>query len=178
LIGTERLAATLRRLVSTLWPVCVETVNSTHKRLGLAACLVGRIDHARDMRLRCNTVSESHLTRGAPVSRVKAAPILIGRCRMTATCWPLRHGPPTDSLCVGTFRTTCLRCRVDNHTRSGGGPASRLLLAVSLEKSDDSQLLVIDLAVRSHRAALLGRKMSVVATLTWPTRYICAIDCH
>ena len=158
--------------------LCVETVNTTHKRLGPAACLLGRFDQARDKRLRCNTVSESRLTRGAPVSRIKAAPILIGRCRMTATCWPLRHGRPTDSLCVGTFRTTRLRCPVDDHTRSDGGPASRLLLAVSLEMSDDSPLFVIGHAVRSHCVALLGRKMSVVAKLTWPTRYVWAIDCH
>jgi len=113
LIGPERLAATLWRLAATLWPLCVETVNTTHKRLGPAACLVGRSDQARDMRLRCNTVSESRVTRGGPVSWIKAAPILIGRSRMTATCWPLRRGPPTDNLCVGTFRTTRLRMLSD-----------------------------------------------------------------
>jgi len=32
---------------------------------------------------------------------------------MTATCWPLRRGPPTDNLCVGTFRTTRLRMLSD-----------------------------------------------------------------
>ena len=89
------------------------------------------------------------------MSRIKAAPILVGRSRMTATCWPLRRGPPTDNLCVGTFRTTRLRCPVDDHTRSDGGPASRLLRAVSLEKSDDSPLLVIGHVVRSHCVALL-----------------------
>jgi len=59
-----------------------------------------------------------------------------------------------------------------------GGPASRFQRAVSLEESDDSPLLVTGHVVRSHCVALLGWKMSVVAKLTWPTRHICAIDCH
>ena len=71
-------------------------------------------DEARDMRLLRNTVNESRVTRGGPVSRIKAAPILIGRARTTPSCWIFRRDPLSGSLCVVTSGFDATRLRVSS----------------------------------------------------------------
>jgi len=118
-------------MAATRWPLCcgpkshgqcVRTVDTNHYCCDPAAFLSGWSDEARDMRLRCNTVNESHVTRGAPVSRIKAAPILIGRAKITASCWPFRLDPPSKSLCVGTSGDTTRLRLSSNRQRHSCGP--------------------------------------------------------
>jgi len=74
-------------MAATRWPLCcgptydfqcVRTVDTYQYCCDPADFLARRSYEARDMRLTCNTVNESHVTRGGPVSRIKAAPVLIG----------------------------------------------------------------------------------------------------